>query len=434
MDKEKNPQISQISQIILFLCETLCFLCAALCSKIFLQKRTALSLATLFLLLLIGCSGEEAPLPTLAPLMVLPSPTGTSLPATLDISTRLPESGVVPAGGGGSTTAQATPKPTVTPTPVNPLINISDPNPNQLLTLGSEVEVRGLVQMEAEQQILVSLVSSNGRLLTEIAVLPNEFGWQTAFVLPPYVSGAATMRASLLSADGAVLSSYEVPVWLTLNKATSTRYLEMFRPTINEKAVGGFNIFFDGEVLLPVNRTITVSIWADDCQTRVARQSFVLGASNQPVYWQGFVVVPQDLVGPACAVASTGDPGTENWREASVPINVLAQTELEARGVTIGNPPPDSEVFAGQELFLYGTAYNVSEGTGSISILMENGRVVTQSSFTTDYWGYWETAVTLPIDIEGLAEITVSAGEGDTFNESTTIIRVNPAPTPTPGP
>ncbi|MBK7896464.1 MAG: hypothetical protein IPJ90_16630 [Anaerolineaceae bacterium] len=186
--------------------------------------------------------------------------------------------------------------------------------------------------------------------------------------------------------------------------------------------------------MLPVNRTVTVSIWADECQTRVAQQSFVLGASNRPVYWQGFVVVPQDLVGPACAVASTGEPGTENWREASVPINVLAQTELEARGVTIGNPPPDSEVFAGQELFLYGTAYNVSEGPVSLSILMENGRVVTQSSFTTDYWGYWETAVTLPIDIEGLAEITVSAGEGDTFNESTTIIRVNPAPTPTPGP
>lgn len=435
MDKENNPQIPQISQIWSTLCETLRFLCAALCSKFCLQKRISLSVATLFLLLLMGCGGSDEPLPTLAPLVVLPSPTATSLPPTLDISTRAPESGISPVeGGNGAGAAQTTPKPTVTPTPVNPLINISDPNPNALLTLGSEVAVRGLVQMAADQSILVSLVSSNGRILTEAAAVPNEFGWQTAFVLPPYVSGAATMRASLLSADGAVLSSYDVPVWLALNKTTATRYLELFRPDVNDKAVGGFNIFFDGEILLPVNRTITISIWADECQTRVAQQSFVLGASNRPVYWQGFVVVPQDLVGPACAVASTGEPGTENWREASVPINVLAQTELEARGVTIGNPPPDSEIFAGQELFLYGTAYNVSEGPVSLSILMENGRVVTQSSFSTDYWGYWETAVTLPIDIEGLAEITVSAGEGDTFNESTTLIRVNPAPTPTPGP
>lgn len=424
MTQEKNPPISQNAQI---------FPLRNCVSPLYFPVFRIFLFVSL--LLLIGCGGEEAPLPTLAPLVVLPSPTATSLPPTLDISTRAPESGVVPAGSGdGAAATQTTAKPTVTPTPVNPLINISDPNPNQLLTLGSEVQVRGLVQMEAAQSILVSLVSSNGRLLTEIAAVANEFGWQTTFVLPPYVSGAATMRASLLSGDGVVLSAYDVPVWLTLNKETATRYLEMYRPDVNDKAVGGFNIFFDGEILLPVNRTVTISIWADACQTRVAQQSFVLGASNRPVYWQGFVVVPEDLVGPACAVASTGEPGTENWREASVPINVLAQTELEARGVTIGNPPPDSEVFAGQELFLYGTAYNVSEGSGSLSILMENGRVVTQATFTTDYWGYWETAVTLPIDIEGLAEITVSAGEGDTFNETTTIIRVNPAPTPTPGP
>ena len=392
----------------------------------------ALGFGCLLGLLLIGCGSPDDPLPTLAPLVVMPSATPTSLPATMDISTRVPESGISTSGSGPG--VQTTPKPTITPTAVNPLINISDPNPNELLILGNETTVRGLVQREPDQSIQVSLVSSNGRLLTEIAAVPNEFGWQTTFVLPPFVSGAATVRANLLAADGTVLSSYDVPVWLTLNKETAERYLELFRPTFEETAVGGFNIFFDGEVLLPVNRTISVSIWADDCQTRVARQNFVLGASNRPVYWQGFVVVPQDLVGPACAVASTGEPGTENWREASVPIDVLPPTELHARGVTIGNPPPDSEAIAGQELFLFGTALNVSEGPVSVSILMENGRVVSQTSFTTDYWGYWETAVTLPLDVEGLAEITVSAGEGDTFNESTTIIRVNPAPTPTPGP
>ncbi len=428
------PQIAQITQIFSSLCSSV----PSLCNSVFLVLRKtgwiAFGVSTLLLLFLISCGSPDDPLPTLAPLVVLPSPTATTLPPTLDLSTRVPQSGVADSGSGEVTTAQSTPKPTITPTAVNPLINVSDPNPNQLLTLGNEVTVRGLVQMAEDQSIQVSLVSSNGRLLTEIAAVPNEFGWQTSFLLPPYVSGAATVRASLLAADSSVLATYDVPVWLTLNKEASSRYLEMFRPTFEETAVGGFNIFFDGEVLLPVNRTISVSIWADDCQTRVARQNFVLGASNRPVYWQGFVVVPQDLVGPACAVASTGEPGTENWREASVPIEVLAPTELEARGVTIGNPPPDSEAIAGQELVLYGTALNVSEGPVSVSILMENGRVVSQTSFTTDYWGYWETAVTLPIDVEGLAEITVSAGEGDTFNESTTIIRVNPAPTPTPGP
>ncbi|MCP4419477.1 MAG: hypothetical protein GY805_22930 [Chloroflexi bacterium] len=351
----------------------------------------------------------------------------------MDISASPPESGVfgadnAPSGG------TATPKPTITPTAVNPLINISDPNPNELLLLGNETTVRGLVQREPDQSVLVSLVASNGRLLTELAATTNEFGWQATFMLPPFVTGAAVMRVDLQATDGSVLSSYEVPVWLTLNKETADRYLELFRPHFEETAVGGFNIFFDGEVLLSVNRTVTISIWAEDCQTRVARQSFVLGASNRAVYWQGFVVVPQGLVGPACAVASTGEPGDANWREASVPINVLSVDDLHARGVTIGNPPPDGEAIAGQELFLYGTALNVSEGPVSVTILMENGRVVSQINFSTDYWGYWETAVVLPIDVEGLAEITVAAGEGDAFNESTSRFRVKPAPTPTPGP
>jgi hypothetical protein len=444
MAQENNPQITQacsersrtIAQIFSLLYKALALWPASAHlaqPSQRLVRPMVLGLGCMVILLLIGCGSPDDPLPTLAPLVVLPSPTATSLPPTLDISTRAPESGVS-SSNGGATTAQTTPKPTITPTAVNPLINISDPNPNQLLILGNEVTVRGLVQREPDQSIQVSLVTSNGRLLAETSATTSEFGWQASFVLPPQVSGSATVRAALLAADGTVLSTYDVPVWLTLNKETADRYLEMLRPTFEETAVGGFNIFFDGEILLPVNRTISVSIWAEDCQTRVARQSFVLGASSRPVYWQGFVVVPEDLEGPACAVASTGEPGSENWREASVPILVLPPTELEARGVTIGNPPPDSEAIAGQELILYGTALNVSEGPVSVSILMENGRVVSQTSFTTDYWGYWETAVTLPIDVEGLAEITVSAGEGDTYNESTTIIQVNPAPTPTPLP
>lgn len=387
-------------------------------------------------LLLIGCNSPEDPLPTLASQVVLPSATPTSLPATMDISTRQPVSGVATSvvAVGEGTAVKPTPKPSITPTPVDSLINISAPSENAVMVLGSPTTARGLVQRNPGETVHLSLVSSNGRLLTEQVVDASDFGWQADIVPPPYVSGAAVLRADLRMADGTVLSSFDVPVWLALNKEGLDRYLEMFRPKIGEKGVGGFNIFFDGEILLPVNRTITVSIWAENCQRRVAQQSFVLGASNRPVYWQGFVIVPQNLVGPACAVASTGDPGAENWREASVPIDVLAPTELEARGVTIGNPPPDSEVIAGQELFLYGTALNVSEGPVSLSVLLENGRVIGQSSFTTDYWGYWETSVTIPLDVEGLAEITVSAGEGDTFNESTTLIRVIPPPTPTPGP
>ena len=158
------------------------------------SSRWMVLLLGLLLFLLIGCGGDGGPLPTLAAEVVLPSPTSTSLPPTLDISTATPGSAVVPSNGGGGAAAQTTPKPTVTTTPVNPLININDPNPNQILLLGSEATVRGLVQRESDQPIQISLVSSNGRLLTQIVANPNQFGWQAALVPPPYFSGAAIVR------------------------------------------------------------------------------------------------------------------------------------------------------------------------------------------------------------------------------------------------
>ena len=72
--------------------------------------------------------------------------------------------------------------------------------------------------------------------------------------------------------------------------------------------------------------------------------------------------------------------------------------------------------------------------SNKVTILMENGRIVSQTQTQTDYWGYWETSVFLPIDIEGAAEITVAAGEGNNYGQATTRITVLPAPTPTPIP
>jgi hypothetical protein len=159
-----------------------------------------------------------------------------------------------------------------------------------------------------------------------------------------------------------------------------------------------------------------------------------MGSSDKPFYWQGFVVVPEDLVGPACAVASFGEPGSANWREVQVPIEVLAQDNIEARGVTIGGPVPDSDVTAGEEVLFYGSAMNVASGPVNLSILMEDGRIVGGGEAETDYWGYWEIPVVLPPDLIGLAEITVGAGEGDTYAEEVFLINVLPAPTPTPFP
>jgi hypothetical protein len=324
-----------------------------------------------------------------------------------------------------------TPKPSPTPLPVDPRINITNPNPNTVLFLGEALAVRGLIEMEPDQSVLVSLVSSNGRTLAESPGTLNEVGWAADLIIPINVSGSARVEVRLQDAGGETAAIHAVPVWLTARAGADDRFLRVDQPQVLETVVSGFSLFFDGEVYLPVNNVISVSIWANDCQERVAVQSYVLGRSNNPFAWQGFVVVPKDLVGSACAIASTGDPAEGEWREVVIPIEVLATDDPGARGVEIASPRSESNVFAGAELLFYGTAQNVAVETVTVSVLMDNGRVVGQSQTTTDYWGYWETSLFLPVDIAGVAEITVAAGVGDAYAQETTRINVLPAPTPT---
>ncbi len=393
------------------------------------MKRKIALLLIGIMIWLAACGQAEGAAPTLMPVAQLPTATATSLPPTLDIDATRSSTAVTP------TPAEAAGRPGggITPTPVTPKINITTPKVNELIFVGNELTVAGLTEREPEQTVLVSLVTANGRLLAQQPGETADFGWQTRFVVPQNVTGAAKVQAMLLDAAGNILATHEVPVLLQLgNTEGMDRYLDLYRPEIGDTAVSGFNIVFDGEVLRPAGNLVTISIWVDDCQNRVAQEGFRLGSSNKPFKWQGFVVVPKDLSGPACAVASFGEPGAENWREAQIPIEILPPDSREARGVTIAYPSPGSEITAGEEILLYGVAQNVASGPVSVSMLMENGRIVGGGATETDYWGYWEFPLILPFDIEGLAEITVAAGEGDTTGETTIQVRVLPAPTPTP--
>lgn len=374
-----------------------------------------------FLTGLAACN--EAPLPTAIPLASLPTnppPTATTLPATLDL--------VALTGTPPPTAEPPTRPPTLTPTPVNALVNITLPDDGAAIVMGSDVVVRGLVQLNESESVSVTLVSSTGHLLANVPATVGEVGWEASLTVPQSVSGSAFLRATIHDANGNVVAQNQVSVNLVLDIERTDRYLMLSRPVSGETAVGGYSLFFDGQMLRPAGNTFTVSVWTDDCQNQVARQSFIVRSSQNTFYWQGFVVIPRNVSGPACAVAYFGNPGDENWREAQVPITILPPEEAEAKGVRIASPAPEREVTAGEELFINGTALNVSEGDVRVSILMENGRIVSQNIATTDYWGYWETTVTLPIDVEGRAEITVSTGEDDSYAEAKTLITVIPPP------
>ncbi len=381
-------------------------------------KKNAVLVLFLLIVILTACNSPiPMPLPTSISVAELPTVTATSLPPTTDltaVSTPFP------------TAVPATRPPTATPIPATAFVGITSPEEGDDIVLGSDVIIRGLAELGENSVISVTLTSWNGRLLAQTQAAIQDQIWEAGLTIPNTVSGAAFLQTVIQDETGSVAAEHRVPVNLVIDATNADRYLALYHPLSQETAVGGFNLFFDGMVYRPTNSAISISVWVDDCQTRLARQSFTLGNSTTAFYWQGFVIVPNESIGPACAIAYFGEEGSEDYREAIIPINILPEDDAQAKGVVIANPPAGSNVMAGRELLLYGTALNASEDDVSVSILMENGRIISQSSAPADFWGYWEFSVPLPPDVFGPAKVTVTANDASTE----ILINVEAAPTP----
>jgi hypothetical protein len=383
-----------------------------------------LPLLLLLTLLAIGCTQGE--LPTRVPMAATPTvppPTNTPffIPPTLDLRQF------------GSPTPEPTPvlptrAPTTTPTPQPPSVRITTPGNDVQFVIGSDVIISGLMQAAPEHSLQLLLITANGYLLAETTALRHEFNtWQASLRVPESVTGPAQVVAAIVDkAEELVVAQDAVQVQLVLNVNDSDRYLALYRPVSGETAVAGFNLFFDGRAQRPVDNLVTISIWHEECRTQAARQSFVLSGSG---YWQGFIVVPQDLRGAACAVAYFGTPGEVGWREAVLPITIVSPAEIDSHSITIGNPPPGSAVQAGEPFLIYGTAGNARNSSVMVTILLDNGRILTEGFTTTDYWGYWELSVYLLPETAGQAFIHAAVGEPNTaaFTQTQSIITIRAA-------
>lgn len=378
---------------------------------------------------LLACNNTPAPtIPTPLPVASVPAntPTPTSLPPT--------EEPVALTPTATPTTSSA---PTVTPTaaagePNTAAVTISDPAEGMTLLLGSEVAVRGRAQLPPSTRLAVSLLSQNWYLLASTEATLGEIGWEATLAIPYEVGGNGRILAEILDEDDNILAGSEIGVWLEPDSGRMDRYLTLNRPVADNVAVRGFNFLFDGTVLNPVNNTVSISIWADDCRVQVARQNFVLGSSVRAFSWHGFIIVPGEAEGEACAIAGFGRQGEPGWREIQVPIIVYPTSAAEARQVEIARPLPQTTYQAGANLFIYGTAPGITEGVVTVSVLLENGRIIDENEVATDLWGYWEFETILPPDVEGPAEITVSAGEPDEagYVQQQTLITIQPGAEP----
>lgn len=391
------------------------------------MSRNAILLLFLCWFWLSACQQETAvSLPTRAAVAELPTPlppSPTPLPPTRDLTP--PPATPVP------TQSAATRPPTLTPIPIEPLLNVTAPDDGDQLILGSAIVVRGLAQLDATHVISVTLRSANGRILSSGQGMPNAVGWEAALSVPETVSGVGQLHASILDSSGAALVTDVTAITLALDTTVTEQYLTLSSPTKEDTAVAGYFLFFDGYVRRPTGGAVTISLWTDDCQTEAAKYQISLGGSG---YWQGSLGIPRNVAGPACAIAYFGDPGAENRREVQIPITIYAADDPAASGVQITSPSGGSAISAGQELLLSGTAFNAASLL--IRIELDNGRVVAEQTAVPDGSGYWELIITLPFDVEGSAKISVAAlnRAGATIATAERLITINAAPTPTPGP
>lgn len=369
-----------------------------------------------------GCSGQ-AELPTPVPTAVVPvtpseepvTPTA-NLPPTRDLATATPEpTAVLP-------TRQAT----TTPTPViGPVINIDQPVAAEPVVMGSSLTVSGFAQIPGGMTIQVGLVSAGGQVLATADADVDISQWSATLTVPEQITGVGEAQAVIVDAGGEAVARDSAPVTITADRQANDSYVTLIRPDANSVGVAGHNFFLDGQLWRQGGGNLQVGIFMDGCQELVSDIFFQLGTSS---YWQGYVILPQDVSGPACATAWVGTPGDDAYRAAMVPVTILSKDDPQATGVMISNPREGRNLTAGETMEVTGVAYNIPGRTVNIEILLENGQVIGEAEDDADFYGYFSAEVPLPPGLESEAVVRVTTGEdrAQPDSESTVVFNIVP--------
>ena len=350
--------------------------------------------------------------PTLVPTAEIP----TLIPSST--STISPTNTAVPTPMLEVTVVEPTLAPTNTPTPVvssrepTPLppsgVNITLPNEDTRYKLGEELIAGGRAQLTPSEYISVTLLSATGIRLDQTRAEVNENNtWQAALNIPYSVTGPAYLVAAVNDQDNLVKSADQITVVLQLPDEQEGRAIELYRPGIGDLAVTGYYMLFDGWVEQPVNNLVTVSLWDEECRVQAAIDSFRLNGSG---IWWGLLFVPTILDGRVCATARFGTPGEDGWREAQTVIEVLPGGDNGSSGIVIAVPRIDVEIGADQSTTIEGLAFDAPDGLVAVSVLLDNGRLLTEGITGVERFGYWDITLFIPHNAEGSAHIIVSSG------------------------
>lgn len=385
----------------------------------------SLILSLYVLLFLTGCNQEvlpgtrvevaiPTPLPSATPLPTLePIETPTAAPEPTDKPTMTPTPQVSP-------TATASPTPTSTATEVaEPVLTIERPEDGAEVVAGDEITVSGHVQPAPDEALLLAVEVAARSVASGSAEVNADTGrWQTTLSVSPHVTGPARLIASPENSDETAVIDLEI----LPDEDADNPGLTLRRPGENDTAVAGYALFFEGRARKPIDDTITISVLTDDCTNVLTSESFRLQGGT----WRGLLILPPDVAGPACAVATTGTVGEGDWREARIPITILTSDNTEATSLTLGSPSDNRTFQAGQAAHIFGVAVNAPNDEVHVVVTLDNaeGTVLAEGTAMVDAFGYWEIELPFPEDASGPATITASMGEGSNhveFRTSTTI-------------
>ncbi len=386
----------------------------------------------LFCLLLTACG--ETPTPT-------PSPTETAVSqnipptetATDEPPTAVPATPTRETAPAQPTSTEETlfPTPIVSPTPtLTPTVEIPDytvailePAPATTLLAGREATFRGEIQPPTTEPLTLTVtIGSYTAVSAQITPDGSSGGWEHTAVLPEAVSGPGNLSVTL-----GELAQVKQPVSLAFESTTDDPYISLTRPVEGETAVAGHAFLLQGDSNNLINNAFTIGVLVDDCTNFIAAQKISLASG----VWYGFVILPQNVEpGPACAVAYTGEYGEGNWREALIPIQLLAADDPQATLLRLGNPT-DLMFTVGEATSLFGIAVNVPERAVDLVLELDSTsgdrEVITSGTAFADAFGLWSIDLELPDDApSGPALLIISSGEEEVYQEIRQPVVISP--------
>ncbi len=388
-----------------------------------MKKKVLLFLPVgLISLLLIACgnAATPTPLPTeTAVAQIPPTETATDEPSTAVPAT--PTTEIVPTEPEPTEetlfpTPVVTPTPTLTPTVEIPnyTITILEPAPVTTLLAGREVTFRGEVQPPTTEPLTLTLrIGSFTAVSTQITPDTSSGSWELTTTLAESASGPGSLTVTLGD-----LAQAEQPVSLAFDNSTDEPYISLARPVEGETAVAGHAFLMQGDSNNLIDDAFTIGVLVDDCTNFIAAQKISLASGS----WYGFVILPQNVEpGPACAVAYTGEYGEDDWREALIPIQLLAADDPQATSLRLGNPG-DLAFTVGNTTNLFGVAVNVPDRAVDIMLVLDSasgeGEVITSGTAFADPFGLWSIDLELPDDApSGPALLTISSGADENYQE-----------------